>query len=414
MTGELVLGSVSISILDPDTDRALTLQSDLAELGLAAEIMAGDGAEADVVLVRSDHPGLTVLADNSSDQTLSQAFDLAGQGAEQDGIAEPGLIVVGVATDPAIHARDAAQATTAGVNPIVLAMRAGASDFLTQPLPGRLETMAAIERGALQAHQRRSDQQARAELQGLYRKQADDLRALELDQKAGRQLQVGMLPPSPLRVGELTLAHRLFPSLYLSGDFIDYFEVDGGGVVFFIADVSGHGASSAFVTVLLKNFAQRLREPASRSMIGAPDEMLHRLNAELLDAGLNKHVAIFLGVIDPIAGRLTYANAGHFPPPMLVSGKDVQTLEQKSKPAGLFARARYAVEAVELPLGSFKLVLFSDGVLELLSEPTLAEREQGLIARVCAAQDVDALCAGLGLGPDVELPDDVACLVIER
>ena len=36
----------------------------------------------------------------------------------------------------------------------------------------------------------------------------------------------------------------------LSGDFVDYFRITDRHFAFYMADVSGHGASSAFVTVL--------------------------------------------------------------------------------------------------------------------------------------------------------------------
>ena len=43
-------------------------------------------------------------------------------------------------------------------------------------------------------------------------------------------------------------------SAFLSGDFVDYFAIDHEHCGFYMADVSGHGVSSAFVTVLLKSY----------------------------------------------------------------------------------------------------------------------------------------------------------------
>jgi sigma-B regulation protein RsbU (phosphoserine phosphatase) len=79
------------------------------------------------------------------------------------------------------------------------------------------------------------------------------------DQQAGRQVQMRMLPNSPLVIGDYLCSHTIIPSLYLSGDFTDYFTVDDHYLVFFMADVSGHGSSSAFATVLLKNLFARKR-----------------------------------------------------------------------------------------------------------------------------------------------------------
>ncbi|MCP6134720.1 SpoIIE family protein phosphatase, partial [Klebsiella pneumoniae] len=78
-------------------------------------------------------------------------------------------------------------------------------------------------------------------------------------------VQMNMLPESPWTVGGFAFEHQIIPSLYLSGDFTDYFRVDERRIAFYLADVSGHGASSAFVTVLLKFMTTRLLFEFKRS-----------------------------------------------------------------------------------------------------------------------------------------------------
>ncbi len=91
------------------------------------------------------------------------------------------------------------------------------------------------------------------------------LNLLQEDQNAGRQVQMNMLPVTPWSIEGLEFSHRIIPSLYLSGDFVDYFRVDERRVAFYLADVSGHGASSAFVTVLLKFMTTRLLYESRRN-----------------------------------------------------------------------------------------------------------------------------------------------------
>ena len=76
---------------------------------------------------------------------------------------------------------------------------------------------------------------------------------------------MNMLPVSPWTHRRVPFAHQIIPSLYLSGDFVDYFRVDERRVAFYLADVSGHGASSAFVTVLLKFMTTRLLFESKRN-----------------------------------------------------------------------------------------------------------------------------------------------------
>ena len=142
---------------------------------------------------------------------------------------------------------------------------------------------------------------------------AGQLDNLERDQRAGRYIQLRMLPPSPMAIDRYRLAHRVQPSMILSGDFVDYFRIADRHFVFYIADVSGHGASSAFVTVILKNFSRRIRREYHPRMFSNPGEILGVLNRELLDQSLGKHVAMFIGVVDLDTDILRFANAGHFP-----------------------------------------------------------------------------------------------------
>ena len=191
------------------------------------------------------------------------------------------------------------------------------------------------------------------------------LREFQRDQRAGRYIQMGMLPPSPMAIERYRLRHKLFPSLMLSGDFVDYFRITDRHFAFYMADVSGHGASSAFVTVLLKNFSRRLRREYRPKMLKAPGEILAALNRELLDNQLDKHVAIFIGVIDLADDTLAYANGGHFPAAILCDDSGCRYLEVAGKPVGLFEGVSWVSNREPLR-GPLTLAMVSDGVLEIM------------------------------------------------
>src|SRR5262249_18191074 len=193
------------------------------------------------------------------------------------------------------------------------------------------------------------------------------LRELQRDQRAGRYIQMGMPPPTPMAVDDYRLRHRILPSLMLSGDFVDYFRIGDRHFVFYVADVSGHGASSAFVTVLLKNFSRRLRRECRPTMLTAPGEILAWLNRELLDNKIDKHAAIFVGVVDIKRNRLAYGNGGHFPPGMMVEDGGARMVEIVGKPVGLFHDATWDSASVDLA-DRFSLVVVSDGTLETMGQ----------------------------------------------
>ena len=233
---------------------------------------------------------------------------------------------------------------------------------------------------------------------------------LERDQRAGQYIQMGMLPPNPMDIGHYRLQHKLKPSLLLSGDFVDYFQISDRYFACYVADVAGHGASSAFVTVLLKNFSRRLRREYRVSMLSNPGEVLAWINTELIDQGLDKHVAMFFGIFDTQSELLHYANAAHLPPASLVLDGKVTSLEQRAKPLGLFPDLAYQSLTVEFPKGA-KLVVFSDGVFDLIDQPTLAEKEALLADAIIATDNMDELWSNFK--QDLQIPDDVSCLMVQ-
>lgn len=246
--------------------------------------------------------------------------------------------------------------------------------------------------------------QANAELHGLRVE-------LERDQRAGQYIQMGMLPPNPMGIGHFRLQHRVEPSLILSGDFVDYFQITDRYFACYVADVAGHGASSAFVTVLLKNFSRRLRREYRQSMLRDPGEILAWINNELIDQQIDKHVAMFFGVVDVQDDVLHYSNAAHFPPAMIVGPEGVVSLEQKGKPLGIFVGAKFDSLQVKFPQGS-RIVVFSDGVLDLISAATLEDKERRLFEAVRDCDNMESLWASLDVSKLGQ--DDVSCLFVSH
>ena len=298
----------------------------------------------------------------------------------------------------------------------VEALRLGAADYLIKPL----EDLAVLEHSVRRALDRSrlvlENQRYRDKLETANRELEASLHLLQEDQTAGRQVQMNMLPESPWVAGEFAFEHQIIPSLYLSGDFVDYFRVDERRIAFYLADVSGHGASSAFVTVLLKFMTTRLMFELKRSRMREfkPSEVLSHINRGLINSKLGKHVTMVGGVIDEEAGLLTYAVGGHLPLPVLHTPGHTRYLEGRGLPVGLFDEATYQDLVVELP-PQFSLSLMSDGILDLLPGDTLKDKETALPEIVKAAGgSLDGLRQRFGLATLGEMPDDIALLVLSR
>jgi phosphoserine phosphatase RsbU/P len=299
---------------------------------------------------------------------------------------------------------------------VLAALRLGAADYLLKPIKDRTMLLHAVNRAFEEHHLIRENRLYREALEAKNRELNDSLRLLKEDQEAGRAVQLKMLPEPSKDYGNVHIEYTIIPSLYLSGDFVDYFRLGPKQIGFYLADVSGHGASSAFVTVLLKNMAnrikQRYREDFSSVKALLPADVLKRSNEELIPLGLGKHLAIFCGLIDLDEKRLVYCSAAHFPPPILVTNGKVIALEGKGLPVGLFEDVSY--ENQEVSIGdTFELVMFSDGILEVMPEPSVAEKERRLMEIVGkGAHNIAQLRDHLELHKHLAVPDDIAIMTV--
>ena len=387
-------------------ERLLVVDAEPTARGALVDALRGRGF--DVQGAGDGHEGLATLAVWPADLVLCDpAAVVAGGSSMVESLTRelpdvPVIVVTGEAR----------------LEEVVQLLRLGAADCLTEPLADTDRLVHAVDQALERTRLRQENSLVKQELEAANQQLQDYVEELQADQRAGRQVQLGMLPPSPMAIDGFRLQHRIIPSLFLSGDFVDYFRITERHFVLYIADVSGHGASSAFVTVLLKNFSRRLRREYRPRMLSEPGEVLRWLNQELLESRLDRHVTMFLGVVDCAADRLAYANAGHFPMPVLVAKGEARCLELPGKPLGLFEDLRLESAHTDLPPGS-ALALFSDGLLEVLEAPSLAAREARVVAAVRAAAerdptDLDGLCGALGLAADLEAPDDIACLLVSR
>ncbi|WP_459475018.1 two-component system response regulator RssB [Pseudomonas sp. No.117] len=300
---------------------------------------------------------------------------------------------------------------------VVEALRLGAADYLIKPLEDLMVLEHSVNRALDRARLRLENDRYRVKLENTNRELQASLSLLQEDQNAGRHVQMNMLPVTPWETEGLHFAHEIIPSLYLSGDFVDYFRIDEHRVAFYLADVSGHGASSAFVTVLLKFMTTRLLYESKRNGTlpeFKPSDVLGHINRGLLDCKLGKHVTMLGGVIDETTGTLAYSIGGHLPLPVLHTPEETRFLVGKGLPVGLFQEATYNDHQMALP-ERFSLTLFSDGIFDLLPGDNLKEKEHSLPDYVRRAGGTLAgLSEALNLASVSEMPDDIALLVLSR
>ncbi len=302
---------------------------------------------------------------------------------------------------------------------VVEALRLGASDYLVKPVVD----MQMLEHSIHKSIERRDllsqNQRYREELEEANRDLREHVEVLERDQQAGRQVQLRLLPPTPTQKGGYGLAHHIVPSLYLSGDFIDYAYKSERYIAFYLADVSGHGASSAFATVWLKDAVNRMVATerlycSAESFETGTNKMFQRINSELKESRLNHHITCVTGVIDTHSHRLRYSVAGHLPMPVLIHEGKAEYLDGRGKPLGIFDDVEWPVYQMDFPAGA-RLATFSDGVLEILPPKSLCEKEAYLLASLAETDgSLEAIRCKLSIDEVKDAPDDIALIVIGR
>jgi phosphoserine phosphatase RsbU/P len=259
----------------------------------------------------------------------------------------------------------------------------------------------------------------RTELEKANLELQESLRLLKQDQLAGLEVQKSLMPESPLKFGDYEISHSITPSLYLSGDFVGYNFVLGRYLLFYFADVSGHGASSAFVTVLLRFMIGRVirrhqLEKDYTALAQAPEGLVEHINNQLLASGLGKHLTMVAGSLDTETSKLRYVVGAQQPSPILVTNGHAEFLPGKGKPAGIFEDASWVVQEMSLP-ESFAFVLLSDGVFDLIPDKEIVDKEQTLLSYLATSSDnIDKLKQALFIDKIEDPQDDISVLLLSR
>ncbi len=305
-------------------------------------------------------------------------------------------------------------ANASTVHRVVPCLKQGADGFLTLPL-GDPAIMSYVLRDTIkrkrELKRRLNNEKALAKTNKIL---LESLQVLEQDQQAGFRVQRGLMPETPLVFDDLTFAHLIHPSLILSGDSIDYFELPDQRLLFYIADVSGHGAAGAIVTVILKGLFQQLVSEYEMLEITTANEILNWLNQELLRDRLEQHVTLFLGLISEDRKMLSYSNAAHFPGTIFSDTEGAEYLELGGLPLGIMTSPDYVEHKQALPK-AFTLAMFSDGVFEIMPQDSLQAKEKQLVSLVnSTGGELDCLAEKLGLSDVADIPDDIAIFTVTK
>ena len=233
---------------------------------------------------------------------------------------------------------------------------------------------------------------------------------LQKELELAREIQEGLLPPAPS--GDFPVRGINLPAREVSGDFYDFFRRGDGLIYFNLADVSGKGMNAALLMAKVSSLLHHLARDVSD-----PGELLARVNDEVCETvSHGMFVTLVSGFLDPDAGTIRLANAGHQPPLFQRADGGFEELPATAPPLGVMGGLEFPVTDLKLDGGS--LYVFTDGVTESVDEAGRELGSHGLmrLVRSCSTMPpgprlerlVEAACR-----PGVPLHDDVTFLLIE-
>ena len=185
-----------------------------------------------------------------------------------------------------------------------------------------------------------------------------DRLTLKNDLDVARDIQLAMLPQQTYRAAGVEAAGKTRPANTVGGDLYDILPLSDERLLVVLGDVAGKGSPAALLMALL---LAMLRTLASDNL--APEVLAEKLNRLVhQQTPGSRFITMFLAILDPVSGELTYVNAGQTPP-MLISQGDVTLLRTGGMALGMFEAATYTVETCTLAKDDL-LLLYSDGMTE--------------------------------------------------
>jgi sigma-B regulation protein RsbU (phosphoserine phosphatase) len=187
------------------------------------------------------------------------------------------------------------------------------------------------------------------------------VRELEL----AHDLQLKLLPDASKFAGKPQVAARCAPAESVGGDFYQLFRLSDDRTGVMIGDVSSHGFSAALIMALAISAAGIYAQQA-----GPPGEVLRSVHQALRKEleTTEMYLTLFYCVLDPRAGRLTYANAGHPHAFRIAANGEAERLGATDPPLGMVTLDRYHEATVEWRAGEDLLCLFTDGLSDTFAQ----------------------------------------------
>ena len=240
------------------------------------------------------------------------------------------------------------------------ALSLGANDYVTKPLDFKVVRA-------------RVDNVLGYALAARQLQQANERMNRDLEAAAG--VQASLLPNKPVDIEGAEFVWRFRPCDELAGDGLNVFRQDDEHVAMYVLDVSGHGVSSALLSVSVTHhlaqligqhhrFTEAERCEYTGGNIISPAWLARNLNSLFPMEVMGRHYFTFLyGVLNVQTRTFCFVSAGSPGPLVVHTDGSVDVHDVPAVPIGMFPDSEYIDTAMELQPGD-RLYLHTDGLYE--------------------------------------------------
>ena len=247
----------------------------------------------------------------------------------------------------------------------VKAFATGGVDYLTKPF--QMEELHA----RVETHLKLRHLQVELQRTNVRLETANDRMSRDLESAA--RIQRTFLPRGTPTIPGSAFAWCYRPCDELAGDGLNIIPLGDRTVGLFVLDVSGHGVSSALLSVTLSRLLAPPSEPSSilirdrelheRLDLTPPAEVADRLNQQFpFDLATAQFATLMYGILDVPTGEFRYVSAAHPGPIHVPVGQPPALVVSPGFPIGL-ADEPYTESVLQLAPGD-RLYLYSDGLPE--------------------------------------------------
>lgn len=232
---------------------------------------------------------------------------------------------------------------------------------------------------------------------------------------AGKKIQRALMPVESPKIGGWDVFLYTSSANEVSGDLVDYLQLDNSRSVITIADVAGKGLSAALLTTKLQStiraYADTSNSPAELAL--KTNKIFNRDSLPNLFASM-----IYLEIYSN-SNTIRFANAGHFPP-VILSGGDLTEMEKGDAALGILSSVNYRNFEISLTPDQI-FVSYSDGIIEAKNELGWFYGREKLFELLKTNQNLSALELGKRIIYSVDrfrgeakISDDISIIILKR